>query len=105
VDLQRPEAVALVRQRLGKRREVAPAVRGQEPADVLDYDGARAAAFRRQALDQPPEAEEGAGAPARQARPGAGQAEVLAGGRGPGEVRRARQVGWRQRPDIPLPEV
>ena len=102
VHLQGPKAVALRRERRAERREIAPAVRGEQAADVFDDDGARAAILCGEALDQAPEPEEGRRSPADQAGPRAGQAEILTWAGGPGEVRPARQVGRRQRPDIAL---
>ena len=100
VDRQRAEPVAEIGQRAAQGGKIGAALGREQAEHVLERDQARRAAFGAKGAQQRMEAPEGRRARARKPGAGAGERQVLAGKRRPGEIGAAGQVAGAQRRDI-----
>ena len=104
VDRQRAEDIAQPPQDAADLGKVAAAVRRQRADDILDDDQARRPALGVQSRHQGVKTPERARARARQPRAGAGERQVLAGKRRPGEIGAPRQVVGAELGDVGDPQ-
>ncbi len=101
IDDEGAEGVAAAMEMRQKRAKIRAAMRGERALDILQRDEVRRAILGDQALHQGPEGEKTSAPRAFEASAGAGERQILARKRGPGEVcARARQIARRERGDI-----
>ena len=105
VDRQRAESIAEALKRRADRGEIRPTLGGEHAGDVLEHDQARRPSLRRQKAHGRAEAPEGSGAGAVESGAGAGERQILARKRSPGEVGASGEIGGAKRGDIGYPEL